>query len=716
MRSRLFPRKTSIPKQLQNHEFRFVLLGKWNYWLNSKTRETHVFPEAKYPTIDVKLWKPLGKAPFEAQWQNNGYAFDNPKLIGHISLGNNYGVIGGHGNLRILDIDNKELAESLLKGLDTFCVKTGSGGIHFYFLSDYDTNHVFIDKKGEFRANNYQVVCPPCRHPSGNYYEVINDLPIKKLSKEEVIKLISPYLKTEVAQQQTNEKITSITISKDWLDKNIIPKINSTIFDLIKNTKTGEELQALGLSSRSERDEKIITSLLLEGFGQYIKSIFELYPCGDKYREHTNGEKYLEASIEKARKYSGVVNDKDVLLEKEIAEIQEKVLKNKLDEYLLKLCEVKNPLLLKNLLGQIAFKAKIPKKDLLERLNELKYPKIERKPISVASLLEKELPKTEFYINPLIPQGSIIALGGKAGKGKSLIVQAICIYNSLNRNLFGTFKIDKQPKILLYDLENGEHTLSYRLKYILNGLQGSCKELKNLEVLEDFDKKNIQGEIETAKGYDVIILDSYRRFLEGTENDSEVTDKFFNEYLKPLKTLGKTIIILHHFKKSNPEEFTDDVLMDLFRGSSDIPAQFDLIYGIFKSPERQTKDGDLTYNLSIAKIKNRLGLPIKDFAVKVVKKDFQLATSFEFLNYDKIKTQKEQVIDRIIELLSTHAEMKREEIIKAIREEFDCNEYNTMKYLTELYRERIIARLKSGYYSLIDKISAGEDKSQTKLT
>ena len=90
-----------IPKQLQNPNFRFCLL---------KAKE---------------------KIPFEKSWQKNGYCFDNPKLLNWIKNGGNYGVIGGYGNLRILDIDKKDLEEFFKKLFDTFTIKTGGGGLHF---------------------------------------------------------------------------------------------------------------------------------------------------------------------------------------------------------------------------------------------------------------------------------------------------------------------------------------------------------------------------------------------------------------------------------------------------------------------------------------------------------------------------------------------------------------------------------------------------------
>jgi hypothetical protein len=182
--------KMEIPKQLHNQELRFVLLGKWDDVIYDKNNKP------KY----------RGKAPFENKWQTeNNYTFDNPKLLNHP---NNFGVIGGYGRLRILDIDEPKLAEEFEKNLNTYTVKTGSGGRHFYFTSDYDTNHVLINELGELRANKYQVVSAPCRHPSGNYYSIIKDVPIAEISSEELLSIIKPYLREE-------QQSTEIVLNKD---------------------------------------------------------------------------------------------------------------------------------------------------------------------------------------------------------------------------------------------------------------------------------------------------------------------------------------------------------------------------------------------------------------------------------------------------------------------------------------------------------------------
>jgi len=176
-----------IPSQLHKTELRFVLLGKWDV--------------IKYDQNNKPIYK--GKAPFEKGWATNGYTFEDKKLLRHISQGNNFGVIGGYGRLRILDIDNPQLAEELEKKIQTYTIKTGSGGRHFYFYSDYEINHVLVNKQGELRAKNYQVVSAPCRHPSGKYYTIVNDSPIVEINSTDLFKIIKPYLRKEEAITKT---------------------------------------------------------------------------------------------------------------------------------------------------------------------------------------------------------------------------------------------------------------------------------------------------------------------------------------------------------------------------------------------------------------------------------------------------------------------------------------------------------------------------------
>lgn len=226
-----------IPKQLQNDNFRFCLIGNYKLWgryENNKIVERKIFDTSNYDKLmKEKIWKPLGKAPFEAKWQKIGYKYNDPKLIDWLKRGNNYGVIAGYGNLRIIDIDDLKLVSKSDKGFNSFTVKTGSGGRHIYYLSDYDKNHIFKNEAGEMRSKNYMVVGPGCTHPSGNKYEVIRDICIEEVDKKDLYETITPLLK---------EDSSTTTKTNNKQDKSRSAKEFGIICKLIREGKSKEDL------------------------------------------------------------------------------------------------------------------------------------------------------------------------------------------------------------------------------------------------------------------------------------------------------------------------------------------------------------------------------------------------------------------------------------------------------------------------------------------
>ena len=159
----------TIPQNLKDKNFRFVLI-------RSKT-----------------------KKPYEHQWQQtNNYSQEHKKLLEYKG---NVGVICGYGGLVVLDIDNKDFIKYFDEKLNTFTVETGSGGRHYYFICNESfakCYYVLNNKAGELRVKNSQVVMPGSIHPNGNAYKIINDIPVNKISKLELRKLLNSFLVKEV--------------------------------------------------------------------------------------------------------------------------------------------------------------------------------------------------------------------------------------------------------------------------------------------------------------------------------------------------------------------------------------------------------------------------------------------------------------------------------------------------------------------------------------
>ena len=162
-----------IPKQLQNQDFRFIILKKKK------------------------------KEPIEKDWQGtNNYKHSDPKLQAHLDNGGNSGIIGGFGNLILIDADSEEINEVCKQLPNTFTIKTGSPEAyknHYYFITGKEMKPIRLSKEkvgdiGDIRSTGQYVVAPNSIHPSGNKYEVVKDIPIAKTTIAFVESIFKDYI------------------------------------------------------------------------------------------------------------------------------------------------------------------------------------------------------------------------------------------------------------------------------------------------------------------------------------------------------------------------------------------------------------------------------------------------------------------------------------------------------------------------------------------
>jgi P4 family phage/plasmid primase-like protien len=175
-------------KQLQNKKFRFVLIDKHT------------------------------KRPFEMNWTTeNNYTYDDPKLIRHVGAGNNYGVMGGHGGLIIIDCDNKKFEKEIKQILpSTYTIESGGKdkGKHFYLFSK-NTEKIVLEKDGEHlgevQGEGAQCVGPGSIHPkTKKKYKVINDVPIAKISDKILNKIKEKYVTKKVKVEWSKYESTTL--------------------------------------------------------------------------------------------------------------------------------------------------------------------------------------------------------------------------------------------------------------------------------------------------------------------------------------------------------------------------------------------------------------------------------------------------------------------------------------------------------------------------
>lgn len=151
------------------------------------------------------------KKPYEEEWQKNPHSWE--EITEHIRLGNNYGVMGGYGNLIIVDSDSPELEEVLKAELsETFTVKTSKGRHRYFICEDIDDIGILrLNMRrltpdgegekihvGEVIAYGGQCVGPGSIHPdTGNQYEVEEDVEIAEITKEQIYSALLPFMTIE---------------------------------------------------------------------------------------------------------------------------------------------------------------------------------------------------------------------------------------------------------------------------------------------------------------------------------------------------------------------------------------------------------------------------------------------------------------------------------------------------------------------------------------
>jgi len=176
-----------------------------NLRLSSSTGKTEISDKLrKIGDLRYALINKKEKRPFERKWDSeNNYSAESARLQKHLASGGNYGILCGVRGLVVFDSDDEVRLTELgviAKLPRTFMVRTGGGGTHRYYIcSDLHKKIVLYDPNllndrieplhlGEIQSKGQQVVGPGSVHPNGNRYEVIDDVEIAKITKEELLK------------------------------------------------------------------------------------------------------------------------------------------------------------------------------------------------------------------------------------------------------------------------------------------------------------------------------------------------------------------------------------------------------------------------------------------------------------------------------------------------------------------------------------------------
>lgn len=221
-----------LPPQFWNEDFRFLKL---------KYKD-------KVPTYD------------SAGWQKNNYKFDDVELVNHVAEGGNYGIIGGFGNVILIDSDSEEVTAIADKMPETFTVKTGSPESykkHYFYIADHPIKPIRLTAAklgdlGDVRSVGQYVVGAGSLHPKGGTYEVIKDIEITHITEAEIREIFKDYIEkgssTEFKEYDIDTKIRNTPYIRecrmpDYLLNNKLPKGNTAknwklfryIADILRN-------------------------------------------------------------------------------------------------------------------------------------------------------------------------------------------------------------------------------------------------------------------------------------------------------------------------------------------------------------------------------------------------------------------------------------------------------------------------------------------------
>ena len=164
------------------------------------------------------------KKPYEFDWPNKHYSYT--EMIAWLNtIKENYGTHLGLNQLAVLDDDTND--RRLLKLYEKHFPKTFMVREHNYLrLFGWDCLEIVLEDEegnaiGELKGLNHQAIGSGSIHPSGEVYELKQDLPIVEIQFEDFKKVFGKYFRKPKAKivrefkkiNWTGENITDIPIS-----------------------------------------------------------------------------------------------------------------------------------------------------------------------------------------------------------------------------------------------------------------------------------------------------------------------------------------------------------------------------------------------------------------------------------------------------------------------------------------------------------------------
>lgn len=211
---------------------------------------------------------PRTKRAFELDWSDkNNHKYDDIKLLRYLRQNYNYGVLGGYGNLIILDFDNLTYFEQIQSKLpETLMVKTSRGYHAYYYNPKIESSTVKDENNNpliEIRAKGRMVVGPNSIHETGIIYKICKDHDISNITIEDLKSLLpQPTLIQKKPPQMVSSRNNCSQLMKNEMQPNYFSKEDNFNKKLCKERPIEIEILSIHPSlSPKHYYRKIITFL-----------------------------------------------------------------------------------------------------------------------------------------------------------------------------------------------------------------------------------------------------------------------------------------------------------------------------------------------------------------------------------------------------------------------------------------------------------------------
>ena len=181
------------------------------------------------------------------------------------------------------------------------------------------------------------------------------------------------------------------------------------------------------------------------------------------------------------------------------------------------------------------------------------FPRIE----TLSSLFASKLEERPFWINEIMPKGSLVILAGPPKSGKTFIALEIALSAMNGSSLFGkeVFASQGQAKVMYIVEENSRYSLIQRFKTM--GFTQDLEDkfhlmhLQNVRLDERESTDELRRDVNALKP-DLVIFDPFANFHSQEENSSTGIMKVLHSITRMMKGLpDTTFIILHHTGKNS---------------------------------------------------------------------------------------------------------------------------------------------------------------------